>query len=151
MKCAVELLAIRAKADEEYRIEQERKDLEAFKEFMAITKETINFCDTTINDRLVERAEDKYRFGGNIKVNYIIDLTTDRLGNNLFQIVTSDTKRYKDGGFSYSPKGQYYSYDILKDYIESHCLTITLKAEVRRKYGYGECEYINMTIEVPKP
>lgn len=150
MKCAIELMAIRAKAEEDYKIEEERKDLVAFKEFVEATKRTIDFCENDINDALIYRAENKNRIFTSIKVDYLIDYTYDRLGNKLFKFVTSDVKRYKDGGFSYSPKGECYSFDTLKNYLESHCLEISTERVVKRKYGYGECDYINLTIKVPK-
>ena len=147
MKCAIELMAIRAKAEEDYKIEEERKDLIALKEFVETTKRTIDFCENEINNALIHRAESR---GYNISVSYLIDYTYDRLGNKLFKFVTSDTKRYKDGSFSYSPKGECYSFDTLKNYLESHCLEISTERVIRRKYGYGERDYINLTIKVPK-
>lgn len=147
MKCAIELMAIRAKAEEDYKLEEEHKDFIALKEFMETTKRTINFCENRVNDTLVDRAKSR---GYNIEVGYLIDYTYDRLGNKLFKFVTSDNKRYKDGGYSYSPKGEYYSFDTLKNYLESHCLEVSTERVVKRKYGYGERNYINLIIKVPK-
>ena len=147
MKCAIELIAIKAKAEEEYELEEERKDFVALKEFLEATKRTIELCENDINDTLIYRAEHRYSV---LKIDYLIDYSYDRLNNKLFRFVTSDVKRYKDGSFSYSPKGEYYSFDTLKNYLESHCLEVSTEKTTRRKYGYGECDYINLTIKVPK-
>lgn len=147
MKCAIELMAIRAKAEEDYKMEEERKDLIALKEFVETTKRTINFCENEVNNALIHRAENR---SNNISVSYLVDYTYDRLGNKLFKFVTSDVRRYKDGGFSYSPKGECYSFDTLKNYLESHCLEVSTERIIKRKYGYGECYYTNLTINVPK-
>lgn len=147
MKCAIELMAIKAKAEEDHKIEEERKDFIALKEFIKITKRTIDYCENEINDSLIYRAEHRYP---NISVDYLINYDYDRLGNKLFRFVSVDNKKYKDGSLSYSAKGEYYSFDILKSYLESHCLETTTKNVIRRRYNYGECTYTQLTISVPK-
>ena len=147
MKCAIELMAIRAKAEEDYKIEEERKDLIALKEFVETTKRTINLCENKINDALVFRAEHRYSI---LKVDYIIDCSYDRLNNKLFRFVTTDSRRYKDGGYSYSPCGEYYAFDTLVSYLKSHCLEVSTERIIKRKYGHGECYYTSLIIKVPK-
>ena len=146
MKCAIELITIKEVAEENHKIEEKRKDLMAFKEFVEIAEKTINLCENDINDALVYRAENRY---ANIRVEYLIDYDFDRLGNKLFRFVTEDTKKYKDGSSSFSPCWEVYSFDTLKNYIESHCLEVSTERVVKRRYGYGERNYTRLIIKVP--
>ena len=148
MKCALELLAIKQVAIENWEKEEKMRDMEALLVHEEIVTKTIDFCDTVINDALVEQAEKRcrnilYRIGK-------IKIKTDRLGNEHFSLVKRGERLYANGDYSYIICDEEYDYNTLKDYLSAHCLKLNKLESSYCVYGWGSFDCFDITVEVPK-
>ena len=145
MKCALELITIKEVAETKYLMEEELKDAEAREWYKTICNDTINLCDTTINDKLISLATNRKQ----IKVSYKVVFSEDRLNNKLFRFVKATDKRYADGRISCCPMGSYYSFDTLQTYLSEHCINLECLADEYDWYGYGTYNCVLITISIP--
>ena len=146
MNCALELLTIKEEAEKQFEIEEALKDIAAYNNFETIKKNTINFCDTEINNALIEKAKSRC----NIYFQLKISLYKDRLGNVLFSPVIPERYRYANGQQSYTvDTNKQYSLNTLKEYLEAHCINVELIDGSYMRYGYGcqEAKWLRVWID----
>ena len=147
MNCALELITLKEIATKEWELEQKRKDAEAAEKYRAMCEDTIQLCETSINDSLTERAIQRRP----LSVSYKVKITTDRLGNDIFSFIRPDGRKYANGDLSYAPSKTYYSVDILKEYLAKHCIALDTRKDWYDCYGMGSLSCTYIKIYVPKP
>ena len=84
MKCALELLEIKAIAVKAWEDEERLKDMEAKIKYQERVANTIDFCNTVINDFLIKKAENREEISWNKKFRK----ETDRLGNTIIYFLS---------------------------------------------------------------
>lgn len=161
MVCSLDLIAIRVKAEIDYaeelrrkeeeerlrREEEERERLRREEEHKCwletIAKDTINFCETIVNDELLAIAKDcKQPF---ISVNYRVGEIDDE---NICTLLVHDTD-YADGSPSFSPiGGKTINYKIMRDYLSKFCLPLNREEYIYRRWGYGKQDGNLLTITI---
>jgi hypothetical protein len=138
MNCAIEILAI----DTVAKVEKEAKMIAAKEKRR---EATINFCETVINDALVEKAKRGLAYlGVRIEFGYITDLD----GYRAISPLVRDKYTYANGKESYRVKGAVsLDLDIMKEYLENHCYKMTSNTMYYNTYGYGQSTgiYINVS------
>jgi hypothetical protein len=123
MKCVAEILAIREYAEIVYQAEQKRLDEEAKENYAKRIKETIDFCETEVNNNLVYNAEKR---GNDIRYDLTCVIEKDRLNNKMIIPLEREEKRYANGDKSYRPsKTKNYDYETFINYLKSFCYTVT--------------------------
>jgi hypothetical protein len=135
MKCVAEILAIREYAEAAYKIEQKRLDEEAKEEYAKRIKETIDFCETKINNALVWRAENRFN---DISYNLTCVIEKDRLNNKMIIPLECESKHYANGNKSHRPsKTENYDYETFINYLESFCYIVTEEDCYYQRYNSG--------------
>lgn len=146
MKCMAELLEMREIAIEEERIRQLELDRKAQEDFLFYTAKTIEFCETVIAPTLEEIAIKTIK---DIKVNFkTTSIDTDRLGNEFFQLLKSEGCIYADYRESFTPHGDWISVEVLKTYLEKHCIKCELSPMEYWQYGCGCHKGFNLKIYI---
>ena len=133
MNCAKDFVWIRKKAEQEYHLA--RKE-EAERDYTEFCYNTIQLCETEINDRLLSAAQEKI-FERNITIDFPIEFSKDYNGNRLFQLVIEEKNVYANGDSSYHAEGQYFSYDALKQYLAKYCLDVSIKENGFKEKSWG--------------
>ena len=150
MVCSLDLIAVRVKAEIDYaeelrrkeeeerlrREEEERERLRREEEHRcwleAVAKDTINFCETTVNYDLLATAKDcEQRI---ISVSYRVGEIDDE---NICTLLVHNTN-YADGSPSFSPAGKTINYKVMKDYLSKFCLPLNREEYIYRRWGCGE-------------
>lgn len=135
MRCMAELLELRVGAVEAERIRQLELDEMARVNFIEIAKNTIQMCETVIAPKLEEVAAKTLNdICISLEVGKMHD---DRLGNKLFKLRSKDRITYADGRSSYSVYGDTYSYEVLEQYLDSHCIKMKSIDDDYWSYGSG--------------
>ena len=145
MKCAVEIIGMKAVAIAEYELEECRKDVLAAQRFEEMKNETIQFCDSSINDAFIEKAANREE----LKLSFKVKIMTDRLGNKYFQKIKKASCRYADGSPSYEIDDRNsYAFDSFIEYLEKHCFTVEVTDDSYRCYGFGSCDCALITVTI---
>lgn len=144
MKCALELQLIKKDAQTKYNLEQARLDEQAKLAYHCAIERAINFCETTINDKLVALASK------GLKLLTYVDgkVITDRLGNKIFCPLHKDLIRYSNGRYpyTYNPT-QGIALQELVEYLKAHCLTVRTK-EIEYYYNsYRTAQGLQIIVE----
>lgn len=148
MKCAAELITLKKVAEAEYQAEEHKKDLEALLAFQQMKENAINFCETTINSALIEKAQNRQQ----LSMSFKIEINKDRLGNKLFYCIVRDKHTYANGNPSYYPDSSIgYAFDAFIDYLKEHCFEICNDYCTYPRYGWGNCRCREITVFVKKP
>lgn len=135
MKCIAELLEMREIAVENERIRQLELDRKAQEDFLYYTAKTIEFCENTVAPALEEIAVKTIK---EIKLNFkITAMNTDRLGNEFFHLLKSEGHIYADYRESFEPRGDWFSIEVLKAYLDKHCIKCELVPMEYWRYGCG--------------
>ena len=134
MKCALELVAEKALAEQKYQAEQERLDNLCRMAYSRIAENSITLCETVINKEFEKCARERR------PLCVILDgaYSRDRLGNEVFYLLKEDKIRYADGRYSYSidtSKG--YDLQIIKDYLSQFCIETNIFESSYMSYGCG--------------
>lgn len=134
MKCAMELMVTATvKAEENARIEAERIRRE--KEIKR--KITVEFCE-----KLGAQLEDKAQRGVKPEVEFRCD--------NYGRPLTATTKQYADGRTSYIPDINSLDLEILTEWFDKYCFTVSFKKFRFWRYYRGEMSGQIITIS-PSP
>jgi hypothetical protein len=136
MKCALELMAINTMAKEEYRLEEERKDMEARKAYESRKGRTIAFCEEYIATELENKASKYYT--DEISFRFKVVFSKDRLGNEGFQLIKEDGITYANGDNSYTAKGDFYDFHTMKEYLQAHCINVETYESDYKEYMIGK-------------
>ena len=135
MKCAAELTMIKLAAEVAYRLEEERLDEECRKRYDNIVKNTINFCENTINAELEAQARNR---STNIEYSFKVAKISDRLNHQYFCLLKPDGKKYANGTLSMIPDTSCtYDYETFKTYLGSFCIDIDETRSYYDTYGSG--------------
>lgn len=146
MKCALELINLKAKAELEYEIEERRKDKKAYEVFEKMKENSISLCDNFINDELIKKAQNRKPLSIYIKVVY----KKDRLNNLCMYFVEPDGNYYANGRKSYSANYKIgYAVNEFKKYLADNCITVDESESDFQHYGYGVRDAIELHIYVP--
>ena len=137
MKCAEQYEVLKAMAELAYEVEQRRLDEKAKEDFAKLQKETIDFCDTTLDKFFTTQVENRKCPHFEKKVAFV----NDRLGNKMLVFIEFDGQRYANGEFSYKATGKKLAFDIFKAYLNQHCFSVdTSNEDYYRTYGFGRQE-----------
>lgn len=146
MKCAIELIEMKAEATRIWEKEEAIKDMAAAKKYLVTCANTIDFCETFINDTLVNCAKTRKPLEVFIKIKD----DTDRLNNKLFYLITADGDKYADGTLSYSVnKRKVYSLEVLEEYLKQHCIKLERLYDQYKSYGIGVIDCYAFRIYIP--
>lgn len=150
MKCAAELIAIKQVAEAEYQAEEHKKDMEALLAFQQMKENAVNFCETTINSTMIEKAQNREP----LSMTFKIEVNKDRLGNKYFYPIVRDKYTYANGKPSYYPNSSIaYAFDTLVDYLKEHCFEIECNdysSYERYCWGSQRCSKINVFVKKPE-
>ncbi len=144
MKCAVEFEALKKVATIAWLEEEAKKDEKAKEDFQIACGRAVAFCENDVDTALTEKALNRH----NLQCSWKIDMSEDRLGNQLFQLVERDGRKYANGNYSYHACGLYYSWKALVDYLRVHCLDVQLIDDTYQQYGFGTKRCFTMRIFV---
>lgn len=146
MKCAYELTLIKTEAEKQYAIQQEEERKRREEEYQEIVKNTIEYCETTINSQLETMArlrckEIKYSIRGYTR--------EDSFGNRIFSPLYKTFQQYADGTVSESPKyKEKYDIKVMQEHLKKHCINLIIKPISYCTYGYGEQKGEEITISI---
>ena len=145
MKCALELMAVKTKAEIEWEMEQRRLDEECRKEHENLITRTINYCENVIGAELEKQASKM------LMPRFQIALVErkDRLGyvrvhplkKTSYQYARSTRKISKEPDMKIS-----YDLNIMREYLEKHCLTMTINDSWYSCYGEGDRSCLLITV-----
>lgn len=138
MKCVAELKAIHENAI--LRFEKEKMDY-----FQALKTKTIEFCEKEIGTALEKVANNPEVSNISCIVNFYD--TEDKYGN----VVVSPLyrgKTYADGTISYDHLGEYYSTEVITEYLTSFCFKVEWNRLNYRCYGVGERTGVTLKVSV---
>lgn len=145
MKCALELLTMKAEAEKQYEIKQITLDEECRINHMIIIEKTFDFCETVIGPALEKCALNRKTpiftlMGGFEK---------DRVGNLIFYPLVRDGKYYADGTPS-EKLNMANPYDVftIKNYLENYCFNVSWKEMWYRRYNCGYQKGVKLFITI---
>lgn len=145
MKCALEILAMRELAEQNYAAEQARLDEECRIQHMGIIEDTFSYCENvigpTFEKQALRRETPMYRLKGVIE--------KDRIGNKIFYPLTVESKKYANGENSYSPNHRS-PLDVvsLHNYLKNYCFTVEFEESTYKQFGRGECNGYTMWVTI---
>lgn len=137
MKCALEMLRIQQETRQLWELEQQRKDEECRQDHLQIIQDTIDFCETYLQEQLEEQARQLTNEPTTISVSFKVCPCSDRLKHNLFYELRCQGQLYADGRYSYARKDKLYDLDILIKYLSEHCFTVEQENFYYCRYGLG--------------
>lgn len=143
MKCANEMKEIRAIANLTHEAEEKAKAIAAYAKACAAT---VDLCENRIGTMLEKKA---HQHGNEqVTISFPIEFAYNRLGNRVFKMVTEHPHVYANGGSSWEPSGEEYSYETLVKYLAKFCYATTIKeCDFRvKRYCFGDYRY--STIEI---
>jgi hypothetical protein len=147
MKCALELMAVKAKAELEWEMEQKRLDEECRKEQENLITRTFNYCENVIGVELEKQASKM------LMPKFQVELVErkDRLGRVRVHPLKMTSYQYarSTGKVSREPDMKI-SYDLntMREYLEKHCLTVSIDDSRYSCYGDGERYCLLITVKV---
>lgn len=135
MNCVAEIMFIRARAEIEYKEEQERLDLLAREERKEKIVKTIEYCETTINDFFVAKAQNRV-VNPQFEIKCVI--SKDR---NDFEMITPlkvVKSNYADLRTEHRPDYEIgFDFLTLKEYLEQFCYTVKVVKDEYWHYDRG--------------
>lgn len=148
MKCALEFIAEKALAEEKYQEEQARLDELCRIAYSKLAENSITLCETVINKEIEKCAKERRPLSFTLRGAY----SKDRLGNEIFYLLSKDSIRYANGMYSYSKdtsKG--YSLQTISEYLSQFCIKTRIYESDYMSYGCGCCPGIAIEayIEIP--
>ena len=144
MKCALELKILKKEAIINWLNEEAKKDEQARNKYKIACEDTIAFCENQIDNALTQKALNRHK----IKSSWKIEMSKDRVDNQLFQLIERDGRKYANGKDSYCAYGKYYSWETLVNYLKANCLEIRLEDDSYDWYGFGTRKCFTMEIFV---
>lgn len=147
MKCALELMAVKAKAEFEWEMEQKRLDEECRKEHEILMTKTISYCENVIGVELEKQASKKLM----PRLQIQLVERKDRLGHvrvhplkkTVYQYARSTRKISEEPDMKIS-----YDLNVMREYLEKHCLTVSINDSWYSCYGEGDRSCLLVTITV---
>lgn len=144
MKCMAEILLIREDAERKYQEEQRRLDKEAEVKYLKRIENTIEFCETTLNDSFENQAKHRYN---NFYYNMNCVIEKDRLGNKQIIPLEKDGE-YANGDISRCPSNTIkYDYNTLINYLAQFCYQVEFTESSYKRYGSGSHKSVMVTIK----
>lgn len=146
MNCAAELIVMKEIAENEYRAEEKRRDMEAVQNHRKVVEDTIQFCETEINDCFVNLAKQRENLAVKMKLCPVLN----HLNYEHVQVLKKDHP-VKDRE-NHVPAGNVYDLPTLKEYLEKHCFVVEAADGIFYRYGLGTLKYdcVDLLIYVPK-
>ena len=145
MKCALELMAVKTKAEIEWEMEQRRLDEECRKEHETLMTKTIEYCENVIGVELERQASEM------LMPSFQIEFVErkDRLGHIRVHPLKMTYHQYASNKISKEPDLKVsYDLNVMREYLEKHCLTMTVDESWYSCYGLGERSCLLVTIKV---
>lgn len=134
MKCAMELVAIKAKAIYEYEQEEKRKDEEAKDAFLMMKANSTILCDTYVNDKFVIKANNREE----LLLTMYGSVKEDRIGNKYMRVFEIDRKGHESFIDTHC-----YAVDAFVENLKNNCFEVS----VSEPDSYNR---IKFTIYVPR-
>ena len=135
MNCVAEIMAIRLKAENEYKAEQERLDRIAHEERRQNALKTIEYCETEINDFFVESAKSR-KENPQFEIRGII--CEDRNGFEYICPLKQVKSKYADSRTEHRPDDEIkFDFVTLVEYLSQFCYTIKVVEDDYWRYGWG--------------
>lgn len=149
MKCALEILAERAIAEEKYQEEQARLDELCRMAYSKIAENSIKFCETRVNEDLENKARKRY----SLVCDYQGVFEKDRLGNTVFYLLKDDPNFvYANGDPSYVPdRSMGYDPQIIADYLKQFCIESRTFESTFKMFGSGVCRGVTLQVFISNP
>ena len=145
MKCALELMAVKTKAEFEWEMEQRRLDEECRKEHETLMTKTIDYCENVIGVELEKQAS--RRLMPNFQIQFAE--RKDRLGHVRVHPLKITSCQYASGKISKEPDMKVsYDLNVMREYLEKHCLTMTADESWYSCYGEGNRSCLLITVTV---
>jgi hypothetical protein len=139
-----EILLIREDAERKYQEEQRRLDKEAEVKYLKRIENTIEFCETTLNDSFEEQAKNRHNTF-HYDINCVIK--KDRLGNKQI-IPLVKNGEYANGEVSRCPSSTIkYDYNTLINYLAQFCYQVEFAESSYKRYGSGSHNSTMVTIK----
>ena len=137
MKCALEMLKIQQETRQAWELEQREKDEECRREHLHIIQNTVEFCETYIQEHLEKVARRVTNEPTEIAIAIKVREKSDRLNHNLFSMIYRDGQIYSNGTISHSVAEEIYDLDIFTKFLEEHCYTVEKFDDGFYHYGSG--------------
>ena len=142
MKCVADLVALTIAAEAAHQLDEARLDAEARAAYEQMTANAIALCDGEIDAALTSCAMNREP----LTFRFVAKMETDRLGNDFFKVARPDGRSYADGRISYSPSGERIAVAPFLEYLESHCLSVTVTDDGYWEYNCGYRHGLSFTI-----
>ena len=135
MNCVAEIIVMRAKAETEYKAEQERLDRIAHEERRQNALKTIEYCETEINDFFVESAKSRK---ANPKFEIRGTIHEDRNGFEYICPLKKVQSKYADLRTEHRPNYEIkFDFATLVEYLSQFCYTVKVVEDDYWHYGWG--------------
>ena len=135
MNCVAEIIAMRMKAEEEYRVEQELLDKLAREERKQNALKTIEYCETEINDFFVESAKNR-KVNPEFEIRGIV-----RKDRNDFEYICpleQIQSQYADLRTEHRPNPEIkLDFETLVEYLSQFCYIVKVVDDSYWHYGWG--------------
>ena len=134
MKCAMELVVIATAKAEEIKQAELLAKQRAYEEKKA---RTLELCE-----QLGERLEQLAHAGKTLKIAFECD--------RWYQPLKPTHDDYSDGRLSYQGDGKEFDFNVLTEWFNSYCFTVTKEPFSYYRYGWGYCKGYTIII-TPQP
>lgn len=126
---------MKAKAEAEYKAEQERLDQIAHEERRQNALKTIEYCETTINDFFVESAKSRKE---NPQFEIKVVIYEDRNSFEYIRPLKKVKSKYADSRTEHRPDDEI-KFDLitLVEYLSQFCYTVKIVEDDYWHYGWG--------------
>lgn len=134
MKCVAEIRMMREKAERDYVAEQARLDILAVSQHKERVKNTIDFCETTVNQFFIDKAKsrvDKPCF------KLFCKIKEDRIGIDTIFDMDKQKSNYADHRAEYLVGKPILDLETFITYLIEHCYKVTVCDSHYWTYGYG--------------
>ena len=136
MKCVAEIRMMKEKAERDYVAEQARLDILAVSQHKERIKNTIDFCETTVNQFFIDKAKsrvDKPCFKLFCKVG------KDRIGIDTIFDMDEQKSNYADNRPEYLVGKPILDLETFIAYLTQHCYKVNIHDSYYWCYGCGAC------------
>lgn len=134
MKCVAEIRMMREKAERDYVAEQARLDILAVSQYKERVKNTIDFCETTVNQFFIDEAKsrvDKPCF------KLFCTIKEDRIGIDTIFDMDKQKSNYADNRAEYLVGKPILDLETFITYLIQHCYKVKVCDSHYWTYGYG--------------
>ena len=151
MKCAMEIREIKEQAKIEREIRKMEQLAEDIARFEEIKKNTIEFCETVIAEKIEESATKDlaFLFQEKFSDEYVFNYDSPFSKETFIKCLTLDKYRYANGDKSYVSIGEPYHLETLKEYLESFCYNVAISKDSYMSYGLGCLRAKRVVITIP--